>query len=640
MPFEVFRRNQKKWLAALALMAMVAFTLDFSLFRNQGPVRGNPVVFRADGREIRADEVTALKIDRIRANQFLAAAGGPDGYFGGVSDEEMVDAYLLDREGQRLGIPATADVGAQWLRRELRLPTERFVQIYNDYFADAAGEIRCTDTQLLESIARQLRILSVALLPDSPTSGGYDAYLVTPLDLYEDFRTEAERVAARAVAFPAVDYLDKVPDPSEEQIRAFFDEHKNRLPDAESDQPGFKIPRQVQVEYVAADVPQLEETIRARLTDEELRSYYNTNAARFPEPPRELPVNLFAGDPEAKLTPPSTDPFYLVRDEVRLALAGERARDEIDDRFNQIRREVMDPFLDRYDLAEEANREAREAGRPVTDLPRPVGSDGRSLLQAAAERLGLTYERTPPLDRFAAETTMPIARAQFGTGPAARRIPFADYVFAPRASLYESFELTDPVGRRYLAWKVDDQPDRVPTLEEVRPRVVEAWKLVQASELARKEAEALADQARLQGGDLAAVAGNRPIITTSEQPQVIRTPALSPFALPESRPSEIPELPNAGAELRKALFALEPGVVQVAPNAPKTVYYVLTLDRRTPADLRDLFGPLGRRPGIEREVVARLTSERIRARLQALRAAHDVRLVAVEPAAAARDESF
>ena len=36
MPFAVFRRYQKKMLAFLAVFAMVAFTLDFSLFRGRG----------------------------------------------------------------------------------------------------------------------------------------------------------------------------------------------------------------------------------------------------------------------------------------------------------------------------------------------------------------------------------------------------------------------------------------------------------------------------------------------------------------------------------------------------------------------------------------------------------------------------
>jgi peptidyl-prolyl cis-trans isomerase D len=38
---------------------------------------------------------------------------------------------------------------------------------------------------------------------------------------------------------------------------------------------------------------------------------------------------------------------------------------------------------------------------------------------------------------------------------------------------------------------------------------------------------------------------------------------------------------------------LQPGSVAVAPNQPKTVYYVLTLDRREPATFSTLYAPNG-----------------------------------------------
>ncbi len=637
MSFEVFRKHQKKWMGALALMAMIAFTLDLSLFRGRGAARGNPEVFQAGGKSIRQSEVNELKIDRIRANQFVAALRGLDGTFGGTSDADMVDAYLLDQKGKAMGIPAGPDVGAAWLRQELRLPTEQFDRIYTEYFADAQGEIRCTDAQLLESIGRQVRILTVATLPDLPTGGIYDAYLTTPLDVYEEFKSQTERVSANVVGFPVADYVSKVAEPDEMKLRAYFDEHKELLPDPESDEPGFKIPRQVQVEYVMADAAQLEETYRTALTEEELRTYYTANTALFPAPPRELPDNLFEGDKEAKLTPRSIDPFREVSAEVRLSLAGQKARDEIERRFASVREQVMDPFLDQYDSAIEANREAVEAGRGEAKLPEPV-KDGVSPVKVEAERLGLSYEKTPMLDRTDAELIMPIARAQYGSGVAGRRIAFGDYVFAPRSSVYEPFEMSDAFGQRYLGWKLLDVADRVPTFEEVKPKVVEAWKLEQARELAKKDAEALADQARLKGGDLAGVAESRTLVSTTDLPKIMSTPSLSPFQPPESRPAEIPELPQASDELREALFSLAPGEVKVEPNRPKTTYYVMTLNRRTEADLQELFGPTGSRFGIEREVVSRLTGDRIRSQLEALREVEKVKMVAPDTTVRPDDE--
>ena len=58
-------------------------------------------------------------------------------------------------------------------------------------------------------------------------------------------------------------------------------------------------------------------------------------------------------------------------------------------------------------------------------------------------------------------------------------------------------------------------------------------------------------------------------------------------------PTDIPQIPYAGEALREALFSLKPDAVAVAPNQPKTVYYVLTLNSRTPADFKDLYAPNG-----------------------------------------------
>ena len=43
----------------------------------------------------------------------------------------------------------------------------------------------------------------------------------------------------------------------------------------------------------------------------------------------------------------------------------------------------------------------------------------------------------------------------------------------------------------------------------------------------------------------------------------------------------VPEIPYAGEAFRDAYFGLQPGSVVVAPNQPKTDYYVMTLERRS-----------------------------------------------------------
>jgi hypothetical protein len=639
MPFETFRRHQRKWLAALALLAMVAFTLDLSLFRGGGGAgrREDAVIFDYDGKPVHRSTLNELLVQRVRANQFMSAlfasflGQGIPNFFGGTTDADLRDAYVLQREAEKLGIPASPEIANDWLNHRFSslLTPERFNQIYRELFYE--GELKCTDSQLLADIASQIRLNTVAALPDSPEEARSDAYLITPYDLYRAYRERNEKVSALAVPFPVDSYVDQVGEPSEAQAREYYDKYKDQLPDPNRDTPGFKIPRRVQVEYVLADPEAIERRIRASLTDEDLRAYYREHEKEFPP---ELPRNLFAGDPEATLTPPGPDPFLDVRERVLDELADERARDEVERLFGAVRDEVMADFLAKYDEAVEANRDASEQQGAPKPLPTPFGPDGTSLVQNEAAKHGLEYRITPLLTVGEAGAQTPIGGSRFRGARLGAGTSFADYVFQPRVAVYEPFELSDIEGLRFLAWKIADKEPEVPPFDAVRDAVVQAWKREQARALAERDAEALADKvraavtpdtpaddkARQVAEALKADAGTRPVLTTSALSKLAMSldPG-DPRAFGSTRPTDIPEIPNAGAALREDLFRLEPGEVVVAADAPRATYYVLALNRRTPAELGNLFGPIGVRSMIEQELVQEATQKRQAAWMEYLR---------------------
>ena len=98
MPFAIFRRYQKRLLAVLAVFAMVAFTLDFSLLQNMtGQGNANPEIARIHHRTYRRDDLAGMKVQRSVANRFMASllamTGQPASapYFGGMDDRSIVD---------------------------------------------------------------------------------------------------------------------------------------------------------------------------------------------------------------------------------------------------------------------------------------------------------------------------------------------------------------------------------------------------------------------------------------------------------------------------------------------------------------------------------------------------------------------
>ncbi len=251
MPFEVFRRHQRKLMAVLAILAMFSFVIGdalTNLMRPSGPGSyGDPVVAKLYGKDVHQSDLNRLAKERQIANQFVSRVRGYNGdlqVFGGYSTPEMVDAYILQHEADRMGLPVSTKIANGFLRRiDPLTSTAKLDQIYR---SSPLAEM-VTDEQLLNEIANQFRIRKLATL----TLAEEEA---TPLDVFETYRDQNERVSAYAVPFPVADYTSQVASPSADEENGFFEKYKNVLPNPDSPTPGFMIPQKVRFEVISADV--------------------------------------------------------------------------------------------------------------------------------------------------------------------------------------------------------------------------------------------------------------------------------------------------------------------------------------------------------------------------------------------------
>jgi peptidyl-prolyl cis-trans isomerase D len=585
MPFAVFRRHQRKLLAVFAIVAMFAFVLAPSIPNLLGGGRygsdANPEVVTLYGKSVHRSDINEIAAERNRANRFMAELFGFAGrpYFGDVnSTRELVDALILEHEADALKMPGGAEVAREWLKQVTggMMTRELFEGALRGSGVQVPGD------QILHDIASQVRLGWVRQLLGNP--------VVTPLDVFREYRDQNERVAVRAASFPVASFLAKVPEPSRAQVEQFYEKYKDELPDPLRETPGFKIPRQIKAEILAIDGAALAREIRDKLTEDELRAYYENRKSEFIRETG-FPPDLFANDPKAELTPPQPQPFEEVRPYLATSLAEERVQADILNRFAKIKDEVMIPFADSYyDALDEINEAKKTGETPKAKLPQAKD------LKAVAQSQGLSHETTPLLTRERAETYGQISTSEVGTSRLSGGRKFAEEMFDPKTNLFEPVELTDPLGRRYLARKLDDQAPRVPPLEEIRPEVVLAWKTEQARPLAETAAKAFADKVRKEGATIKEDnVDGRPVIVTD--PITRMQPG---FPLPGQFfqtgppiPTEIAKIPNPGQALRDAYFGLEPGTVAVAPNQPKDTYYVLTLAERIPATFAALYAPNG-----------------------------------------------
>ena len=144
--------------------------------------------------------------------------------------------------------------------------------------------------------------------------------------------------------------------------------------------------------------------------------------------------------------------------------------------------------------------------------------------------------------------------------------------------------------------KLDDQPPRVPSIDEIRTELTLAWKTAQARPKAKKAADDYAEKVKAAGGKIEGeIVEGHPVITTDAITKL--QPGLPLpgqfFEMGPPTPSEIPQIPAASRALRDAYFGLTEGSVAVAADDPEKVYYVLTLNRRTPASFSVLYAPNG-----------------------------------------------
>jgi hypothetical protein len=596
MPFAVFRQHQRKLLAVFAILAMIGFVLSDTLPRwiNGDRVSAQDIVVaELYGKKIHLSDLARVNEKRQRANRFMYYAdrfGNPN-FFGGTTRGELIDALILEHEADRLNIPETPEFARDWIDQQTNgaMTPSLFESILARY------ERRIGGVELLTDIASQIRIALARQEIAVP--------VVTPLDVFRNYRDQTERASFKVVPVVVDSFAGKVPDPTESEIKEFFEKYKDVLPDPASPTPGFKVPRKVKAEFLSIDSNAVTKRIQAKITEPELVVYYETRKKDFPMDGRELPVDLFMGAPE--LTPPRYLPLSELRDTLSEALARDKANDEIQETFEKVREQFIDKFSDDYYKVQEEIEDAKRDGLSSEKLVLPKLND----LAGVAKSFGLTHEVTPLMDRAEADISGRISLARAGTGMSSESRTFVVVLFDPKTQLYDGFELADPLGQRYLIRKIEDVTAHVASLDDIRDEVARAWKRDKARPLALKAAEELATRLKTQGGQIKELSiDNRPVISIDSvtklkpgMPVPSRFGGQFTFERGPATPTELIEIRMAGQTLVDALFDLKPGEVAVEADQPQENYYVMALDKRDPVPFMALMGPNGSLASYRRE---------------------------------------
>ena len=292
--FDIFRKYQRSLLVFVAIVAMFAFfVLPPILQMGFGGPAGDPVaVTWKDGaiREAELDRAVAMRtiVNRFLAESAMAAGRDPSQLpLFADSEEQVVRSMMLAKEATANGLvvsdSAINDFLGQWTNNLVR-PDQ-----FRDIIAGLRlGSMGVSQRDVFDALRTELSARNMFLLFQTGFSGD-------PPGWRWDYFCRLERQATiEAVPVVVESVASEVAEPSVAELRAFFDRHKDDLPDPRSVDPGFREPHRVKYQYLVAKREAFLDKAKAEVTDADIADYYEKNKETMfrerPKPPTAPPA--------------------------------------------------------------------------------------------------------------------------------------------------------------------------------------------------------------------------------------------------------------------------------------------------------------------------------------------------------------
>ncbi len=281
-PFKVFRKHQKLMLAGLTILAMFSFVFLGSIgnLLDTGQAK-NPVVVRTGKYgKLTARDLSIMRQDhnlflQIITKIFAKAAGESaeisikriENIFGSSSDEDLVTNWLKSQRAEEIGMV----ISNKTINDFLQVITNGNLAARD--ISEIIKQQGLSDNQFFNIIREELRALEVTRLFTFSLEG------FTPAQRWEYFCQLRKQAAVELIPVEVEQFLDQVKPPSEEELNALFEKYKDKLPNPNSPEPGFRVPHKIDVQYLKADFAKLSDP--ATITDEEFQNTYEKNRAYF-----------------------------------------------------------------------------------------------------------------------------------------------------------------------------------------------------------------------------------------------------------------------------------------------------------------------------------------------------------------------
>ncbi|MCA9127552.1 MAG: hypothetical protein KDB22_10725 [Planctomycetales bacterium] len=322
-PFAVFRKNQKTWMAALVLLALLAFVVMPALqqisdsFR-MGSADKTLVVSWNGGRMTVADvqnygqkHGVLVRVLRNLAEEVIEKGGQPQvpgfyydeqqggilglGVSAGATSADICRTRIMATYAKRLGINFSDDAIDEFIKSycDRRVTRERLAEIIQE---SSGGQLRVFD--LRELLKDELAAMVAAQI------GRSGAYAQPPGKTYRDFRRITRTTKVEAFPVLVSDYLSQVQgEPTPAELESIYQSGLSQIADPYSPEPGFVQPFRTNIEYVEANLDDWTQREKEKLSDDVLRAEYDKRVElgqyRVVEAPDAGPAGSNTGAAEA-----------------------------------------------------------------------------------------------------------------------------------------------------------------------------------------------------------------------------------------------------------------------------------------------------------------------------------------------------
>jgi peptidyl-prolyl cis-trans isomerase D len=586
-------RRHKGWLKwSLAIVVLAFIFLYIPSFLDEPGAAGmNDVVASVDGRNI-----TVARFRRVYQQQLQSYRAA----YGGNVDERLIKQLGLDQrivqqmieeetalaEAKRLGISATDE---EVRERIAVLPGLQ----ENGHFI---GEQRYRQMLLMRNPPMRpdefeeevRRGVTVEKLQGALTGW----VTVGDKEIADEFRRRNEKVKLAVAAFPADKFREGI-DPTDAEVAAYFEEHKNEL----------KVPEKRKVRYALVDLQSMRS--RIQISPQDILRFYEDNPQQYSTPEQVRASHILLkteGKDEAVVRKQAEDLLAQVKKGADFAqLATKHSQDEVSaskggdlDYFGSGKMvpefdkaafslpvgQVSDLVKTQYGFHIIKVTDKKPATtRPLDEVKAQIEDQLKwDRAQAEAQRLSDdvagNLKKATDFDTVAKPRGLTVGESSLFS----REEPITGLGMAP-AAVERAFELKDgeiseavrtPQGFAFLM-VTGRQDAYVPKLEEVKARVREDVVKKKALDLARQRAAAVA--AQMKSGDFTAaakaagvevkttdfIARGAPIADVGASPAV----DAAAFALPPGAVSE-PIVTDAGAVVVKVLEKQNPAETELA----------------------------------------------------------------------------